>query len=302
MDINKILYDWVSFSSSIHSKEEIIKMLGLDNVTWQNIKGAFGYRRRLYFDMISIHYDGNENMGVWCEMSGQGCRAYESFGSNNYEQLFSEISYNKYDMNITRLDIAYDDFEGLLDLDLIIKEVQSQNYLSPFREWQIILGSKGNSVQLGSMKSDIFIRIYDKAMERNYKDGRHWVRLEIQMRDKLAQNFAFNDMELCKKFVGVLNNYLRFVEPNERESNKCRWKTAAWWQEFINSALRIKIYEKPGVEYNELNLERYVFKQAGNSIDTFIKCFGTEKFFEKLENRKTALNPRQEMLIQKYKK
>ena len=32
---------------------------------------------RKYFGNISIHYNSREDMGVWCEMSGQGCRNFE---------------------------------------------------------------------------------------------------------------------------------------------------------------------------------------------------------------------------------
>lgn len=301
MDENKIIYDWLSFTTKIHTKEQIISMLGLQDVTWMNLNGANGYKDRLYYDKISIHFNGQENMGIWCEMSGQGCRAFETFGSGNYENIFAEIFANKDEMNLTRLDVAYDDFEGYLDLELIIAEIQNQNYLSPFREWQIILGSKGNSILLGSMKSDILIRIYDKARERGFIDGRHWIRLETQIRRKLAENFAYLQNPISEKFVGVLNNYIRFVIPNENDSNKSRWETALWWEAFLDSALKIQIYQKPGTEYNEIRLENYVFNQAGNSIFTYLKCFGSEKFEKMLNDRKTKLNQKQEYLIQKYK-
>lgn len=301
MSENKIIYDWLSFTSKIHSQEDIIDLLGFKEVTFRIISGAHGYKDRLYFDKVSIHYNGREDMGVWCELSGQGCRNFETFGHGDYERLFDVIATNDKVMNLTRLDVAYDDFEGLLDLDLIIKYVQAQYYLSSFREWQITMGSKGNSILLGSPKSDILIRIYDKAMERGFEDGRHWVRLEIQMRRKLAENFSNLNMSISEKFFSVLNNYLRFLEPNENETNKSRWNTAPFWLDFLESLQRISIYEKPGTEYNELNLENYVMKQAGNSIYTYIECFGKDKFFDELKHRGTVLNKKQEYLLDKYK-
>lgn len=105
---NKIIYDWVSITSKIHSPDGFIRMLGLDNpgISWELMKGAHGYRDRLYWERISIHFNGRDDMGIWLEMSGQGCRAFESFGSGDYESLFAEVSAAGDDMHITRLDVA----------------------------------------------------------------------------------------------------------------------------------------------------------------------------------------------------
>lgn len=48
-----------------------------------------------------------DDMGVWCEMSGQGCRTFESFSSRSWESLFSWIAAQE--LKITRLDVAFDD-------------------------------------------------------------------------------------------------------------------------------------------------------------------------------------------------
>ena len=75
---NIVLYDWLSFTSKVHTPEDLISALGLSQCPWQEIKGAHGYRDRKYFSCISIHYNGREDMGVWVEMSGQGCRTFET--------------------------------------------------------------------------------------------------------------------------------------------------------------------------------------------------------------------------------
>ena len=53
---NKICYDFLTFTSKIHSTTSIIQLLGLEDVTFETLKGFYGYRDRLYFDGISIHY------------------------------------------------------------------------------------------------------------------------------------------------------------------------------------------------------------------------------------------------------
>lgn len=188
---NLILYDWVSITSKIHSPDDFIRMLGLnkDNISWEKVKGAHGYRDRLYWQSISIHYNGSEDMGIWLEMSGQGCRAFESYGTGDFDALFSEVLDNPDDMHITRLDVAFDDHTGILDIDEICKDAENQMYISRTNAWQVTRSDSGNSVTHGSRASEILIRIYDKAAERGFEDGRHWVRVELQLRRERARAF-----------------------------------------------------------------------------------------------------------------
>ena len=188
---NKIIYDWVSITSKIHSPDDFIRLLGLNSegISWEKVKGAHGYRDRLYWEKISIHYNGTEDMGIWLEMSGQGCRAFESFGTGDYEALFDEVFDNPGDMNITRLDVAFDDHSGLLDIHEVCEDTKNQEYVSRFRGWDVDYSDKGSSVTLGSRSSEILVRIYDKAAERGFDDGRHWVRVELQLRRERARGF-----------------------------------------------------------------------------------------------------------------
>lgn len=188
---DKIIYDWVSITSKIHSPDDFIRLLGLDHdsISWEKVKGAHGYRDRLYWEKISIHYNGADGMGIWLEMSGQGCRAFETFGSGDYEALFSEVFENPGDMNITRLDVAFDDHSGLLDIAEICEDTRKQEYVSRFQGWEVVDSDKGSSVTFGSRSSEILIRIYDKAAERGFDDGRHWVRVELQLRRERARAF-----------------------------------------------------------------------------------------------------------------
>ena len=92
--MNLVMYDWVSITSKIHSPQNFIELLGMQDVSWELVKGARGYMDRLYWGSISIHYNGREDMGVWLEMSGQGCRSFETFGNGDYESLFDEVRQN----------------------------------------------------------------------------------------------------------------------------------------------------------------------------------------------------------------
>lgn len=279
---NLILYDWFSFTSKIDDALSIIQLLGIDPKLFRTVKGARGYLDREYYEGISIHHGGREE--VWCEMSGQGCRAFETFGNGAWDTLFDICSGKDY--NITRLDVAFDDHSGLLNLETLYKDCTAENFVSRFTSWQATKSSEGITIYHGSPKSDVRFRIYDKAKERKREDEGHWVRFEIQMRDDRAQQFI-NFMILQpvgEVFTGVVNNYLRYVKPTG-DSHRDRWPTRKYWSNFIGCAGKLSLYVSPGTEYNILNLENFVVNQAGAAVGAYIELVGEDAYFAKCKEK-----------------
>lgn len=294
---NCILYDWCSFTSKIDSPETIKELLGLADAPWQLMHGAKGYRDRWYFESISIHYNGSDDMGVWCEMSGQGCRAFESYGFGDYDVIFDYLRANPTQTNLTRLDVAYDDFQGLLDLAAISQDTLNHNYVSRFRAWKVEISDGGVSVYHGSPSSEIMIRIYDKRAERNRTDLDHWVRCELQLRRDRAFQFVLSDVSILTKFFSVLNNYLRYINPDGLDTNLRRCPTADHWARFLQTTDSMSLFVRPGVEYNILHLERYVVHQAGGAIDTYIQLVGVDDLLQQLRQRSARRNPKYDELL-----
>ena len=310
---NKVIYDWVSITSRIHSPQNFIELLGLDQpgIGWEQTKGAHGYCDRLYWEKISIHYNGREDMGVWLEMSGQGCRAFESFGNGDYEKLFQEVLDNPGEMNLTRLDVAFDDHVGLLDIATVAEDTVNRDFISKWITGKIERSMNFNgkkeedalTINFGSMKSVIFLRIYDKAKERGFTDGRHWIRVELQLRDDRALAMVQRTEPIGKAFAGVLVNYLRFIqEPDGYDSNRRRWPTKRYCQQLLDGIAPIQLYERPGSEYNMMNLENFVFKQAGGAIYTYLETHTIGQFLEMLKNRNVSLNPKYKALIEENRR
>lgn len=237
-------------------------------------------------------------MGVWVEMSGQGCRTFESLSEVGWNNLFKFIREN--DLKITRLDVAYDDHIGLLNIGEICSDTQSGMYVSKSNYWETVLSSKGSTIQIGSPQSKVLIRIYDKASERGLGPDVHWVRVEIQMRDDRAVQFTKIELPIGQAFAGVLLNYLRYIQPSE-DVNKWRWPMTEYWFNLVSSAERISIYQAPGMEYNEERCKQYVVNQAGNAIDALIQMYGLEEFGQMIQDRQTRHNPKYDMLIQQHR-
>ena len=297
---NVVLYDWLSFTSKQHTPEEIIDALGLSHCPWTETKGARGYMDRKYFGCISIHYNGRDDMGVWCEMSGQGCRNFEDLTtlSKKWDDLFVFIHDNA--LHMTRLDVAYDDHTGVLDIERVAQDTQDQHYISRMNWWEVVRSCKGTSVFIGSPQSKVRVRIYDKAAERGFDDGRHWVRVELQLRDSRAEEFSKIPMDIGEAFAGVLLNYLRFVEPDETDSNKSRWQMTDYWANLVGDIGRIKIFTVPGGAYNLERCRHYVFDMAGNAIDALLQIYSVEDFQALVRMRQCAPNPKYDLIVKEH--
>ena len=326
---NKIIIDWLSITSKKLSVKEMKEILGLQHASWEEGRGYHGYKTRYWYDSISIHCDGAGDMGIWLEMSGQGCRAFESYSDKRdlyktemYEPLFRLVVDNPDDFNITRLDVAYDDFEGVLDGKRVFDDTVNQKYRSKAEYWSATTSSDGLSVNVGSPRSKVLIRIYDKRAERLAKitdadqrqrieeDIPHWMRVELQLRDDRALQFI-KTMAGCGKsssecmpigavYTGVLANYLDYGYSAKAKGNadKLVWHTFPYWKDVLAGAEAISIYSQPGTEYNLVRCRNYVYNMAGNAVDALVKIEGVDGFLAGLKDRHIKQNMKYIQLIE----
>src|SRR5699024_7321287 len=114
----------------------------------------------------------------------------------------------------------------------------------------------GQTMYFGSQTSDIFCRIYDKALEqkRKVKDKdkeipEKWTRMEIVYRKERAKMLALHMIECSNVGLVIrrtLQQYIRFVQrpKNSKDSNKSRWKTAKWWERLLENVEPLKLTVK----------------------------------------------------------
>lgn len=283
---NLILFDWLSVRVRNMSVFDLVDLLGMTDCKWEQFDyGRNGYRHQITVGGVTILSQGHrEDMGILLEMSGQGCRYYETYGRNDWGGLLQFCLSDASDINLTRLDVAFDDHTGLLDIHRLHADTAEQSYVSRSRTWKVTYGSKGTSLYYGSDQSNTLIRIYDKAAERGFDpEELHWVRVEMQLRDNIAQGFAdgFLCRDLGEQFCGVLKRYLRFCVPSE-DTNKSRWATAPYWDEFLGAVSAIRCWESPGVEYNMENLDHFLFGTAANGLLTYIRAYGVPALMKRL--------------------
>jgi len=186
---------------------------------WALGHGRFGYKSMFSYEGMEIMFNGNSSICV--NITGQGCRAYETF-HGSFDNLIYEIVYNKYD--VTRLDLAVDDRgeKTILDIKRIYKmsEMMSvrgdrnpdSKIWGEFRTLNRIQGTDGTTIYYGSNNADKRVKIYDKAAEQKM-DDENWIRVELTLKNE----YAFQALKLIDAsvpagtvFAGVMRNYLFF--------------------------------------------------------------------------------------------
>lgn len=310
---NLLLVDWLTFSTCIWSESDLIDMLQLHGVSWEEKDGfRYGYRHLKTYGGMTILSDGHqENMGICVEFSGQGCRSFESFSQLGWMELFKILIEEYNEFRVSRIDLAFDDHTGILDLDRMLDDTDRAFYRSRSRWWKVEYGSTGTTIYHGSPQSKIRVRIYDKAMERGLMDGTHWVRVELLLRDDNASGAISSILdkgEIGGTFRGILSNYLVYCDPYTDEEgkpldkNKSRWPAADYWAKLLEGAEAIHIAARVGVEYNIFRLRSYLVDQCGGAIQTWLQIEGLDSLDEMIKERNRPLNPKHQALIDHYRR
>lgn len=301
---NCFLIDWLTVVFHGDTVPGIILKLGLNDpsipweannsfingypmcTSWSHIKILWGADDTAFYKS-DVNKSAQEkvrlDMGICLDMSGQGCRSFEQFSSVTWMELLYEIFRSEGRVSITRLDLAYDDHIGLLDIHRIRQDVEDRYYVSKSRQSRIIWSDdqdediQGLTIEIGSRSSAVLIRIYDKAAERGFDRNRHWIRVEIQLRKERAHEagkLLFQNDRVGVVAGGILRNYFTPREPTG-DSNKCRWPIADYWDKLIMDMEKLSVWVAPGEPYNFRKSENHVVEQYGQFLQAYAAIHGS---------------------------
>lgn len=337
--MNRLILDWLTFSIRPDEKSPVLfpaeldfsficDLLGLPEYEFVNCGKVKYYKERYECNNISIcvPLEHNANrQGYSVTMSGEGCRYYE----NNAKQgecistldlwrlllcKIRDLTIRGLAVNISRMDIAMDDFSGLLNVSRVADAVRLDEVASRFQSKEIPEGRtdiyqvghtmiterfyrriRGLSVSFGSRASRSFCRIYDKKaeqMQKRYTDREavkvldampHWTRLEMEFKDENAikmSNALCDENDFPDFFAQYVNGMLRFVDRDD--SNVSRCTTKGWWLDFIGTARRTNL---SCGDYRPLTRKRhleYVYKMLSGAVYTAINLDGLDGFLNKV--------------------
>jgi phage replication initiation protein len=248
---NRIIIDWLRITFLDISDPYIaIERLGLlpDNFVIRP-QGASGYKKAVAFGGITVLFDGAHNMGVHVNFSGDGCRLYESqYNENPWLNLLTECL--KYNVNFSRLDLAHDNVDGSLKLDLLQEAINAHQVRTRFKRGKLTedltyhdadLLPIGKTINLSkSRQSQIFPRFYDKAAQMGLPG--HWIRAEIELKNSRAVEVIkhlVSGMDIGELFFSILNNCFAVI--NLDDSNKTRCTIKAWWLNWLQSTKKLRL-------------------------------------------------------------
>lgn len=314
--------DWESIledSEEENARKVIKEVLGMEPDAF-TIKGygRNGFDNILSFGNIDVMYSPNGSsyckpFTVWVDMTGKGCRNYEKYSKlyetdpnhgNDVEQwafmyLFDLLQENE-NANVTRLDLACDDFFGFLDFEKIRECYFAGGIRSKARARRLIidndrLACAGTTLYVGSPSSERRVRIYDKKAEQ--KDKGHddiadsvsvWTRVELVLRRKYAQNFIKAFMHGENFFGGLiaeaLNDLFQFVERDE-DTNISRCPVCKWWADFLGTIEKVVLYEKEEVEHTVKRSMDWVKRQVMPSLVLLAQTVGWNYLIETIRFR-----------------
>jgi phage replication initiation protein len=257
---NTYIIDWLSFTCKMGNPFEVIELAGLGQLNFtESDRGRYGYDNAYTLDgIINVFYSSKRSdMGVHVELTGQGVRKYETImevDKVTWRQVFEHL---RTFATFSRIDLALDEYEGLVGFADIIKKIEQGEHVGRCRSFKVISsrGSNGEhtgtTIYMGSNKSDIMLRVYEKNYERQAKgyeiDVPIWNRWELVLKHEKANDFVTRYLEdgysFGSLFGGILADLIRFVEPSE-DTNKSRWQTSPWWSDFLAMAEPIQLKGK----------------------------------------------------------
>lgn len=291
---NEALIDWCAWTlPRILDPYEAIRLSGLKCLAFQPHEfGGMGYKKTLRAGNVVVYYDGADNMGVHISMTGQGCRQFEGIkGTSNcwYQLLHGLHSLNHKaagTCNIKRFDVAIDNVDGLLDLDLLESSIRAFEIRSVFKGGKLIeklsfsddKKKQGKTIYIGSDTSRLKARFYDKAAQLDIQG--HWVRSEIQFMAERAHEATLaliKGLSPGEIVTRTLNQYFTLV--NLDDSNKSRCSVKAWWSAWLGTTEKLKLTTRKAIKLVNEVMD-HIKRQYSASLAMCKKHLGVVDFHE----------------------
>lgn len=291
--------DWMSFTVTdpVFNVSAVIEFLGFDTgLFFDTGHGAMGYKslHKLSEYAVSVLSDGRDDMGIHVTISGSAvAHVLQRFWQSQYcfDNPFNDDKTADWDVvcmdalrlfflkvleigRFTRVDLALDDHKVHFTPADIRGYIASGQMVSKFRtgrrEDSFDLATNmaiGDTLYLGSRKSDVMLRIYDKRLEHNQRHPDDyitapWVRWEFEFTAKRADQLAHEIVKhesLGMLFFKLLNNYVRLIVLSDSNRSRCPMLPA--WSAFIACIDSLTLYCPP-VERTLDDKRNWVIKQV----------------------------------------
>lgn len=246
----EMLFDYVRIRFNYSDVDEFLdKILRMKKRFFEKEpRGFYGYTNTYSFGNIKFFTSSNSELGILLELTGKGCREFESVlkaQQRDWYTFFQKVIDEK--GVFKRLDLAIDDRYYLINIPFLIEKIEMGDVISVFRNFRVYKSGEvkedgdkniGNTVYIGSSKSEVVFCIYEKNYERLVKEGisledsevknRFEIRLKNERAKKAIENILLYD-DLSYVVLGIINRYVKVVDKNGSEDYRDftindRWK------------------------------------------------------------------------------
>lgn len=320
------IYDYIRVRYANHNFENLIKnVLKLNpNAFVKENYGLYGYTGQYRFGDIAVLTSDEENeRGTLFELKGKGCRFMEEIlltQNRSWHEFFNDCLLNG--GVFKRLDIAINDTAGILSIPELAKKVNTLECDSIFGSFESIQSgglskqeqedgktAMGNTLYIGSKRSDIYFCVYEKDYEQFKKEGipieeaETRNRFEIRLKNDRAYMAIMDIMEfddIRKTAFEIINRYVRFLEEDKAEKDIDKWGLDFRWHIFMHDCYyKLKLTMQPE-PYTIERTYNWFSKSVAPSLTMLKKLDeidGTD-FVEKIENIK--LPEKQQKILEQY--
>ncbi|HCO9085479.1 TPA: replication initiation factor domain-containing protein [Listeria monocytogenes] len=265
----EMLFDYVRIRFPTDDVVKVIQeilRLNIDYMIHEDY-AYYSYQDHYHFGDIMVLHSLDLSKGVLLELKGKGCRQFENFLLAQHRSWYDFfLDCVNADGVMKRLDLAINDKNGVLDIPELAHKCDEEECISVFRNFKNYKSGElkrrnekqdmGNTLYIGSLKSDVYFCIYEKDYEQFIKTGvpieeaeiknRFEIRLKNERAEKALEDLLFyRDPE--RTAFSIINRYIRFAT---KEENKRRnqWKDSASWAFFIGeyrTVLRLTTVPEP---------------------------------------------------------
>lgn len=272
---------------------ENILQLGLDYMFHEDY-GFYSYDEHYVMGDIFLLVSADERKGILLEMKGKGCRQFECYLAAQHRDWFMFFREALQAGGVMkRIDLAINDKSGILDIPELAGKCEQGECISVFRTFKSYRSGEfacskaqepdkdemGTTLYIGSMHSDVYFCIYEKAYEQYVKfdvpleEAPIKNRFEIRLKNEraaLAVDDLLSYQNPERTAFSIINRYLRFVDKREGVPRE-QWETNRKWLLFIGEnreSLRLTTEPEPYSMERTLN---WLSHQVAPTLKTLMK-------------------------------
>ncbi|WP_061243333.1 replication initiation factor domain-containing protein [Leptospira interrogans] len=259
-DLKKPFVDWLAFSIEYSDK------------SWSWLKTVFGelhieekgtttghtHQFRTTGDVFGAFSPQRRSQKIYVSLSSKALFNFRSSPCSLTKLIEDAIELKG---KFTRIDLALDDYQGILDLPHIYEKLKRKEVASRFRGYSKFespfdlvetgslfrdhkIGKHGYTVYVGSFrKSNCFVRIYDKKLQVGPSCAWPvWNRLEFQLNHDAADQYCNPTWNVDPETGEVLNSNEKFPDPRRAKfEDRSFPKTAFYYLKFLEPAYKHRL-------------------------------------------------------------